>query len=172
VPALSYKDVGRLDVSMNDPLAVCDAECVRHLTPPFKHLLERQRLAGNPMFQRGAFHELHGNKHLTILFANLVDRADVGMIQRRRRTRLSPKTFQCLRNLGQVVGKKFKRDKPAKRGVLGLVNNTHAATAQPFDDAVARDGLADHWKTPAFGLVNLMDEASTSQRVPALAQAL
>ena len=29
-------------------------------------------------------------------------------------------------------------------GVLGLVDDTHAATAQLLDDAVVRDGLADH----------------------------
>jgi hypothetical protein len=103
------------------------------------------------MLQRDAFHELHGDKHLAVLLANLVDRADVGMIQRRGCARLSPKTFHCLWDLGQILRKKLKRDKPAKGRVFGLVDNTHPAAAQLFNDAVARDGLADHWKTPAFG---------------------
>ena len=30
-------------------------------------------------------------------------------------------------------------------GVLGLVHHAHAA-AQLLDDAVVRDGLADHWR--------------------------
>ena len=144
---------------MNDSLAVGGAECIRNLGPPFKHFIERQRLAGDAMLQRRAFHEFHGNKRLTVLLANLVDRANVGMIQRRRRARLSPKTFQSLWNLGQVVGKKFKRDKPAEGGILGLVDNTHAAATQRFEDSIVRDGLADHrtkdgaiHATPANGL--------------------
>jgi hypothetical protein len=28
--------------------------------------------------------------------------------------------------------------------VLGLVDDTHAAPTEPFEDAVMRDGLADH----------------------------
>ncbi len=30
--------------------------------------------------------------------------------------------------------------------VLGLVDDAHAAAAQLLDDAVVRDGLADHWR--------------------------
>ena len=31
-----------------------------------------------------------------------------------------------------------------QRHVLGLVDNAHSTAAQPLDDAVVRDGLADH----------------------------
>jgi hypothetical protein len=145
VAALGHKDVRRLDVPVNDSLVVGSTECVCHLNPPFKHLLKRQRLAGNAMLQRGTFHEFHGNKRLAVLLVNFVDRANVGMIQRGRRARLSTKTFQSLWNLGQVVRKKFKSDKPAEGGILGLVDNTHTTAAQLFDDSVVRDSLADHW---------------------------
>jgi hypothetical protein len=81
---------------------------------------------------------------LAVLLANFVDRANVGMIQRRRGARLSPKTFQPLWDPGQIVRKKFERDKPAKGCILGLVDNTHTAVAQLFDNSIARDDLADH----------------------------
>src|ERR1700758_3520825 len=97
------------------------------------------------MIQRGASHELHCDKHLAVLLANLINRADVGVIQRGCRTRLSAKTLEGMWVLGQVVRKKLKRDKPSKRSVLGLVHNTHAAAAQLFDDAVVGDSFADHW---------------------------
>ena len=67
------------------------------------------------------------------------------MIERGCRARLSAKSFQSLWHLGQVVGKKFKCDKPAEGEILGLVDNTHAAAAQRFEDSIVRDGLADHW---------------------------
>jgi hypothetical protein len=32
-------------------------------------------------------------------------------------------------------------------GVFGLVHHAHAATTDLFDNAVMRDGSADHWRT-------------------------
>src|SRR5271170_7216016 len=125
--ALGHKDVCRLDVPVNNSLAVCGTERVPDLPPPFKHLLKSQRPADHAMLQRGAFHEFHGNKHLVVLLANLVYRANVRMVERGRSTRLFPKSFQYLWVFGQVVRKKFECDKPAKRCVLGLIDNTHTA---------------------------------------------
>ena len=37
-------------------------------------------------------------------------------------------------------------------GVLGLVDHTHAAAAELFEDAVMRDGLANHgWSATMWG---------------------
>ena len=41
--------------------------------------------------------------------------------------------------------------------VLGFVDHTHPAAAQLLDDAVVRDGLANHWAEilgPGLGQVN------------------
>jgi hypothetical protein len=130
---------------VNNSFAVGGSECVRNLSPPFKNLLKRQRPSGNVMLQRGAFHKLHGNKRLAILLANLVDRANVGVIQRGSCTRLSTKPFQYLRIVGQVVGNKLERDEPMKGRILGLVHDAHAAPTQHLDDSVMRNDLADHW---------------------------
>ena len=41
----------------------------------------------------------------------------------------------------------LQRDVAAEIGVLSLVHHSHASAAQLFDDAVVRDGLADHlWR--------------------------
>jgi hypothetical protein len=86
VAALGHKDVCGLDIPVNDSLAVGGSECVSYLNSPFKHLFERHRLSGDAMLQRGAFHEFHRDERLTVLFADFVDRANVGMIQRGRGT--------------------------------------------------------------------------------------
>ena len=142
--ALGHKDVCRLDVAVNNSFGMGGTERIRNLSTPFKHLFKRQRPTGDAMLQRGAFHEFHGNKHLAVLLADFVNCADMRMIQRGRCTRLSPKPFQNLRILGQVIGNKFKCDEPAEGGILGLVDNTHAAAAQHFNDSVMGDDLADH----------------------------
>ena len=35
--------------------------------------------------------------------------------------------------------------------VLSLIDNTHPATAELLDDAVVRDGVADHWRESYVG---------------------
>jgi hypothetical protein len=45
----------------------------------------------------------------------------------------------------QIVRQEFQGYKSAELGVLGLVHNAHAAATQLLDDAVVRDGLADHY---------------------------
>jgi hypothetical protein len=44
----------------------------------------------------------------------------------------------------QFLRQKFQRDMTPEVEVLGLVNNTHPAAADSFQNAVVRDGLANH----------------------------
>jgi hypothetical protein len=144
VAALGHEDVCRLDVPVNNSLAVGGTKRIPYLTPPFKHLRKRQRPPGHVMLQSGAFHQFHGDKHVAVLFANLVDHANVRMVERGCGTRLSLKSFQNLWIPGQVVRKKFERDKPAKGRILRLIDGTHPAAAQHFNDSVVGYDLADH----------------------------
>ena len=95
-------------------------------------------------FSVSAVQKLHGDERMTFVLADFVDRADVGMVQGRRSTRLAPKAFESLRVLGKFVRKKFQGNEAPELGVFGLIDHTHAAAAELFDDAVVRDGLADH----------------------------
>ena len=78
------------------------------------------------------------------MLADLMDRADVGMIQSGRSTSFTTEPFERLRVLGYVFGKKLQRDETTEVYVLSLVDNTHAATAQLLNNVVVRDGLTDH----------------------------
>jgi hypothetical protein len=59
-------------------------------------------------------------------------------------TRLSAKAFQHLRVFCNVPRQELQSDEATDFGVLSLVNHSHATAAELLDDAVARDGLADH----------------------------
>src|ERR1700728_30070 len=96
------------------------------------------------MLQRYAVQKLHDNERLPLVLPNFVDGADVGMVQGRSGACFAAKTFQSLRNLRDIFRQKLEGDEAPKLGVLGLVNHTHAAAAQFLDNAVVRDGLADH----------------------------
>jgi len=81
---------------------------------------------------------------MAVLLSDLVDRADIGMVQGRSRLSLSLKAGQGLWISGYFIGKKLQGNKPVQRYVLSLVDHTHPATAEFLDNAVVRDGLTNH----------------------------
>ena len=93
------------------------------------------------MLQRGTIQILHHEEGFAALLADVVDRADVWMVQCRRGFRLATKPLQRLPILRQIFREKFQRDEASEPGVLGLVDDTHAAAAEFLDDPVVRDGL-------------------------------
>jgi len=76
--------------------------------------------------------------------ADVVDGADVGMVQRGCGLGLAAKALERLRVLGQIVGKELEGNKTSEARIFGFVDHPHTAAAQLLDDAIVRDGLADH----------------------------
>jgi hypothetical protein len=72
------------------------------------------------------------------MFADVVDGADVGMVQRRSGLGLAAEALQSPGVLGEFFRQELQSNKAGEPGVLGLVYD-----AQLLDDAVVRDGLAD-----------------------------
>ncbi len=66
------------------------------------------------------------------------------MVQRGSGTGFPPEAFQGLRVLGNIVRKEFQSDEAPKIKVFGFVDHAHPAAAELLDDAVVRDGLANH----------------------------
>src|SRR6266576_4427081 len=105
-----------------------------------------QRTPGDAMLQHDAIQKLHGDERLLATFADLVNCADVGMVEGGGCASFTPETFQSLRITGNVVGQELQGDEAAKLGVLGLVDHTHSAAAQFLQDAIVRNGLAQQEK--------------------------
>src|SRR5216683_591699 len=105
-----------------------------------------QRTAGNHWLQRHAIQEFHGYEGTAVLLANVVNRADVGMVQCGCGLGFALKTGECLRVTGNLLGQELEGDEAMQPRVLSLVNHTHPATTHLLNDAVVRDGLADHWR--------------------------
>ena len=83
--------------------------------------------------------------------ADLVDGADVGMIEGGGRAGFTAESLEGLRILGHVIGQKLKGDKTVQVRVFGLVHHAHAAAAQLLDDSIMRDDLTNHGKGAAIG---------------------
>jgi hypothetical protein len=95
------------------------------------------------MLERLAVEELHSQKRPIIMLSNFMNCADVGMIESRCGSGFTPEAFECLRVMRQFLGQKFQCDMTPEAEV-GLVNNTHPAAAEFFQNAVVRDSLANH----------------------------
>ena len=77
------------------------------------------------------------------MFAYLIDRANVGVIQRGRSTGFTVESDQCLWVGGELIRKELQRDKATERSVLRFIDNTHTTAAKFINDVVLRNGVAD-----------------------------
>ena len=142
--ALGDKDIRRFDVAVDDAFRVRSVERVGNLNRQSEQNLRLHGSPGDAMLQRQAVQKLHDDERMAVLLPDLVDRADIGMVQRRGRLRLPLEAGQGLGVFGDVIGQELQGDKAVEGYVLGLVDHTHPAATQLLDDAVVRDGLADH----------------------------
>ena len=91
-------------------------------------------------------------KALAVLLADVVNGADVGMVQCGSSLRLALEAGESLRVSATSSGRNFSATKRCKPRVFSLVDHTHPAAAQLLDDAVMRDGLSDHRREANTGL--------------------
>ena len=82
LPAPGHEDVRRLDIAMDDPRAVRHVERVGELNGHIQQLLQRERPAGNKVLECRAVEMFHHDEDAAGVFADVVDGADAGMIQR------------------------------------------------------------------------------------------
>ena len=103
------------------------------------------------MPERLPLQKFHGDEGSPIVLANFVDRADVRVVQRGRSLGLAPEAAEGLWVVGEIVGKELQRDVATKLEVFSLVDDTHAAAADPAEDAVMGNRLTHglggrgHW---------------------------
>ena len=109
------KNVSRLDVAMNDALGVRGIQRVGDVNRKREERREIQRARGNLVFQSCAIQILHGDEGFAGILSNIVNRADVRMIQRGRGLGFAPKTFQGLPILGYVQGRNLRATKRSRR---------------------------------------------------------
>ena len=121
------------------------------------------------MLQSLAFQKLHGDEGFAILLANVVNGADVWMVQRGSCLRLALKAGQRLGIASHLIGQEFQGHKAVEAGVFGLVDHAHAAAAELFDDTVVRDDAINHSGDARPLAPYLTDAASCSQRRGGLA---
>ena len=133
------KNIRRFDVAMNNSLAMGGVERVCNLNRDVEKLVVRKRPRYQALGQRFAFEHFHSYERLAIMLADLVNGADIFVIDGRSRAGLVAKALQGCSIRSQIARKKLQRNPPPQRKVLGLVNHAHAATADLPNNFVVRD---------------------------------
>src|SRR4029077_1011788 len=152
--ALGHEYVCGFNVAVNDSPRVCRVESVGNLDGKRKQHSHLKWTVGNPVLERAPIQKLHGDKGPPILLAKVVNRADIGVIERGWGRGRALETGERLRVAGYFLRQKLEGDKPSQACILGLVDYAHAAAAQLLDNAVVRDGLVDHSLGPGLGVAS------------------
>jgi hypothetical protein len=87
----SDEDVRRFDVAMDDSLGMRCLEPIENLDGDIEQAIHLQRGRQDEVFQGDAVEELHCYKQTALSLADVIQRADVGMVQSRRCLRLALK---------------------------------------------------------------------------------
>ncbi len=127
---------------MDDALGVRRGQRVGDLHRGLEKLFFRQRAGFNALLQRAALEQFHHHERVPVLLADVVDRADVRVVQRGRRARLALEAFLGVRVTEELLGQHLDRNLPAQPRVLGQVNLAHPALTDLLRDAVVQQCLA------------------------------
>src|SRR5271156_2665199 len=136
MPAFRYEDVGWLDVAVDDAFAVSGIQRIGNLNGQPQLDVGFDRFPRDAMLKGYAFKKLHDDEGTSILFADVIDGADVGVIERGCGAGFAAKAFQSLTVPGQVFGKKLERNKAAQASVLRPVHHAHSTTTKLLHNAV------------------------------------
>ena len=144
MPCLRDKDVRWLDVAVNDAFAMGGVERVGDLGAEIEHEVDGQRFSVDAVFEGLAFEIFHRQVGSAVFFADVIDGADVGVVQRRGSAGFAAEAVKDGKLTANLVGEKFERNETPQAGVLGFVDHTHSPAAKLFDYSIMGYGFADH----------------------------
>jgi hypothetical protein len=116
------------------------------------------------VLERGAVEELHDEEGAVVFFADVVNGADVGMIQRGRGLGFAAEPFQRLAVLRKIFGEELQGNEATEARVLSFIDHTHAAATELLDDPVMGDGLIEQEDAPPFESSHAKAGAAGSQK--------
>ena len=140
-------DVGGLQIAMDHAALVCVAQRRGDLLAVANGGLGGEAILRDQFGEGSPFDELHRDERAPADLADLVDRADVRMIQMRSRARFRQQTLAFVRGRSPpIAADQFERDDPLQAFVMGPIDHAHATASQACIDPVLAEGLTDHFE--------------------------
>jgi len=128
--------VARLEISMNNAVAMRLIECVCDFDGIAQSLIERQRTFRQPVGKRLTLQLLHHQEIHPFLVADIVKGADVRMIQAGNGVRLTFEPFTHVWITGEMIWKDLYRDGAIEARIFSAIDLAHAAGANGGDDLI------------------------------------
>jgi hypothetical protein len=104
-------------------------ECLSEFVGDLDDLTDGQQLAAGDHLQGLALDVLHDDEHAAAGVTDLMDLADVWVIERRRSQGFAPQAFACDEVLFVVRIEPLDRDVPFELGIVGEKELSHSAAA-------------------------------------------
>jgi len=121
---------------VDDPEAVCGVEGIGDLAPVLEGERVRQRSSCEPLRQRLSFEKLHHQEVRSVLTSDVVESADVRMVQPRDGPRLPVQPLTPVLFSGKFGGKDLDGDGALEPGVPGFVDLAHSTCPDGGEDLV------------------------------------
>ena len=142
-PVSGDHDVLRLDVAVDDPTAVRVSQGVADLGRDLEGPWNVQLFVKlENLFQVFSVHVLHDEVKDALVFANIIDVDDVSVVELRRGARFLDEAADERGVAGKVLGKDLYCHGPPQVELLCLVDHSHAAFRDLFDDMAAAQDLS------------------------------
>ena len=133
---LGEHDVAGLQIAMRDAFAVSLVQRVGNLDGVLQHLLHRQRTFLQPLRERLAFEIFHHQKINSVLMADVVEGADVRMIQAGDRFCFALESLAQFGTISKMRRQNFDGDDSIEAGIAGFVNFAHSARTDSGEDFI------------------------------------
>ena len=115
---------------MGNALGMGFLQGLRDFRPDLQNLIERQLAFAEAIGERLALEIFHDQEVHAVLRTDVVQRADVGMIQGRDRACLALHALFQFGVGGQMIGENLDGDVASEAGVAGAVHLAHSTSAQ------------------------------------------
>src|SRR5262245_4003647 len=144
-PRLGLHDVARLEVTVDDASPMRLVGRVRDLDADPQRLVPRQRTLLQSILQRLALEQLHDDVIGAVLMADVVEHADMRMVQRGDDTSLPLEAGAQVRVGREVRGEDLERDAALQAGIPRPIHLAHAPGPQRTEDLVVAQAVPGAW---------------------------
>ena len=104
LPAHGDEDVGWLDIAVHDAFGMSSGQGIGDLNAQVQQLFHLQRLAADALAEGLALQQLHDQVRAPLVLSDVVNRADVGVIQSRGRAGFPMEALRGLAIGGKLIG--------------------------------------------------------------------